>query len=76
MSLTRKELDRAGCDTPGCGHDHTITHFHGRCHPNACVSAAYDKRTGEITIRCARCEQLIAHVAVAGEAGEARSAVQ
>lgn len=68
--LTKKDLDAAGCSTPGCQHDHTILHFRGRCHPHGPVSALYDRRSGEIVISCARCQKLIARVAVAGGLGE------
>ena len=65
MSLTQKELNDAGCFTPHCNHDHSVIYFHGRCHPQAPVAASYEKATGEIVIRCARCEMMIAKIAVA-----------
>lgn len=70
MSITRKELDRAGCGTPGCSHDHSVVYFHGKCHLSAPVEASYEKATGEIVMRCARCQELIVRVAVAGEPQE------
>jgi hypothetical protein len=65
-TLTRQDLDAVRCRVAGCQHDHGVLYFHGSCHPNSPVWACYEKQTGEIVIRCGKCEQLIARVAVAG----------
>ena len=63
--LTRLELDRGGCDTPNCGHDHSVLFLHSRCHPYAAVEACYEKGSGCVVLRCARCKQLVARIQVA-----------
>jgi hypothetical protein len=65
--LTRQTLADQGCGTPFCGHDHTVLFLHSRCHVNGGTSVSYDKRTGELTIVCARCKTLVAKVKVAEE---------
>jgi hypothetical protein len=62
--LTRKELDEATCQSPGCTHqDHGPLHLHSRCHPSAGTRVAYAQ--GILTIRCRKCEAFIAQVLVA-----------
>lgn len=65
MALTQIDLDAMGCDTPDCGHDHTILFLHAGCHPSAGSRAAYDKRTGVLALRCRRCERTVVEIAVA-----------
>ena len=72
MALTRDELDQGGCGTPGCAHDHSVMFLVARCHPNAGSTVMYDKRTGNIRVMCARCEDPIADVAVAKSAADAK----
>lgn len=64
MSLTRKDLDNAGCAVPACGHDHSVIYLHARCHLNAKLSVCYEKATGELVIRCGECEELIQRMMV------------
>lgn len=63
--LTRAELDRAGCDNPNCGHDHTVLFLHPVCHTGGGVEVAYDKRIGLLAIRCNVCGRRVAEVEVA-----------
>lgn len=65
LALTRRQLDVAGCDTPNCGHDHSVLFLTGRCHQRG-VEAKYVKATGEIEIRCRVCKKPVVNVAVAG----------
>lgn len=67
QTLTREQLDQGGCATPDCGHDHTVLYLHGRCHPSAGARVSYDKRTGNISVVCRRCNEPIAEIAVAGK---------
>lgn len=67
--LTRVELDRAQCATPGCTHeDHSELFLHARCHMNAGLQVSYSLVTGTLKIACLTCDTPIAVVAVA--AGE------
>lgn len=75
MALTRVELDQGGCGTPGCQHDHTVLYLHGRCHPSAGARVSYDKRAGNISVVCRRCDAPIAEIAVASGMQEASSYV-
>jgi hypothetical protein len=65
--MTRQELDVARCMTPGCNHESCEVFLHGRCHPHAAVEANYTKGTGILTVRCARCKLLVAHLQIARE---------
>jgi hypothetical protein len=65
MALTQRELADIGCDTPNCKHDHSQIFFNPRCHPNSHVEAYYDKASGTVIIRCARCTQFVVAVEVA-----------
>jgi hypothetical protein len=63
--LTRRQLDSAGCQVPGCDHR---AHpgglaLHPRCHINAGTWVWYD--AGVLTIRCKKCEALVCKIAVA-----------
>lgn len=63
--LTRTDLDRMGCDAPGC--DHTSHQGpmvpRGRCHPSAGTWCYY--QDGVLTVRCRICELMILEIAVA-----------
>lgn len=63
--LTKAALDIAGCDTPNCGHDHSVVFLTPACHPGGGVEIAYDKRTGHLRITCNVCERRVAEVEVA-----------
>lgn len=65
MALTREQLDQSGCDSPNCGHDHTVLYLHGACHPSAGSRVSYDKRTGNVRVVCRRCDEPIAEISVA-----------
>ena len=67
MALTRKELDRMQCGTPGCEEEHSVLFFHAACHPGAGTWARYE--AGEVTVECARCRQVVAVIAVADGTG-------
>lgn len=72
MALTRVELDKGGCETPGCRHDHTVLYLHGRCHQSAGQRVSYDKRTGNVRVVCRRCDELVVEIAVAATAADRR----
>jgi hypothetical protein len=57
--LTQRELNTAGCDTPNCGHDHTVLYMHQACHMGAALTASYNKTTGLLTLYCAECDDPI-----------------
>lgn len=66
MALGRDRLDtmRCGMEHPdGEPCDHSALYFHSRCHPRYPTWAVYSD--GELTIKCAACDQTIAVVAVA-----------
>lgn len=65
MPLHREQLDRAGCATPNCGHDHTVLFLSGECHPGASGNISYSKLTGTISVTCFVCDKPVAEVAVA-----------
>ncbi len=61
--LTRRDLDRMQCATPGCTSSHGPLVMHGACHPAAATWAQYE--AGELTVSCAQCKRMIAVVAIA-----------
>lgn len=67
MPLTCEALDAAGCDNPGCRHDHTVIYLHALCHPSAGSRVSYDKRSGMARVECRRCSDLVAEIAVAAD---------
>lgn len=52
---TRSRLDKMGCSTPNCGHDHSVLYLVPVCHEDAGLEARYEKRTGHLILECARC---------------------
>ena len=44
--LTRRALDHTGCDTPDCGHDHSVPYLSQECHPRTGVEVRYEKAGG------------------------------
>jgi hypothetical protein len=64
--LTRRDLDAAQCQVPGCTHtEHEAgpgLAIHGRCHPGAGTIAWY--RAGVLTFRCKKCECIVVDIAV------------
>lgn len=65
LRLTQAILDASGCDTPHCGHDHSVLFIKGYCHPRAGVAAAYYKATGTLKITCSKCDKPITEIEVA-----------
>lgn len=64
--LTRADLDRGQCESPGCDHSsHGPLALSGRCHPRAAVEVWYDAAEGTLTLRCHRCQLAVSRVAVA-----------
>lgn len=61
-ALDLVKAQRKGCMTPGCTHHHEQDplFLHGRCHPEAGLSAAAYK--GSILMFCKRCHKFIAKV--------------
>lgn len=65
-TFRRKDLDRMGCDSPGCDHTaHEGLVFHPACHPGTPTWAEYSAMTGAVTLRCAVCAADVARIAVA-----------
>jgi hypothetical protein len=48
--LTRKDLDRQRCRTPGC--ECSGIRFVANCHPEEGFQASYDKATGSLKLTC------------------------
>lgn len=65
MALTREQLDKLGCNTPGCTCDDSELVIRSRCHDEAPTWAWYDKRDGTLTVKCAVCDSTVAVVQVA-----------
>jgi ribosomal protein S27E len=67
--VTKEDLERlseAGCQTPGCKHDHAQTlYVHAQCHPSGKIEVSYTRGSGFIHIACGVCGQIIADIAVA-----------
>jgi hypothetical protein len=64
--LTRQDLDRVGCEKPGCDHTaHDGLYLHSHCHPGHPTWTHYSAVSGTITIECAECDQPIVRIAVA-----------
>jgi hypothetical protein len=63
--LSQALLDVTGCDEPDCNHDHSVIHLQPRCHPQAGMSVAYHKATGNLDIRCKKCNAPAAVIGVA-----------
>ena len=65
MTLTRLDLDSAGCGAVGCTHtQHPSLFLHSKCHPSAGTWIEY-RRDGLLRITCRKCKAHVAHVAVA-----------
>ncbi len=66
MPLTRKELDEVGCQDPKCDHSTDGEMFlHSRCHVEADLQVAYDRRAGVLNCYCGACDELLVSIAVA-----------
>jgi len=55
-AIGRAELDRMGCETPNCTHDHSLLYMSPFCHPQAGCLAIYDKKDGILILQCSTCE--------------------
>jgi hypothetical protein len=64
-ALTQVELNASGCGMPDCGHDHSVLILHSRCHTRAGTWAEYEKASGILTIKCARCQKIVAQLKIA-----------
>jgi hypothetical protein len=65
-TLSRKDLQNAGCEVPGCTHtDHRELYLYPVCHENAGLEAAYIRESGSLRIRCSVCKKLVANIQVA-----------
>jgi hypothetical protein len=56
-SLTRVELDKAGCSEPNCTNDHSVLYMAQGCHPTAGVDAKYEKASGTLMFKCHECDK-------------------
>ena len=66
--LSTHDLDGMQCSTPGCdcgAHDGEMW-IHAKCHPDSPTYACYHSATGNLDITCAKCNQLVASIAVSG----------
>ena len=63
--LTQQDLKDLTCAEPGCTHDshENGLALHSRCHPSQPTWAWY--KDGVLTVRCSRCESVVATIAVA-----------
>jgi hypothetical protein len=66
MPLTRADLDRTTCDSPGCNCSTGGIYFHSRCHPDAPTWARYENSI--LTVECAVCETTVTEIVVARSA--------
>jgi hypothetical protein len=66
-ALYREDLNKTGCSTPSCGHDHNELTFHSLCHPESPTWTTYNKEAGTFAISCSRCDKTVALVNVASK---------
>lgn len=62
MLLTKLELDRMHCTTPGCNCGGESVVLTAGCHRGAGTEAEY--REGILNLRCERCKGIFASIAV------------
>lgn len=60
--LTYRDLDKMGCDTPNCAHDHSVIYLHARCHMKSGVAVRYEKRGAQLVIECLKCSREMARI--------------
>ena len=53
--LFKEDMDSAGCDDPGCTHDHSVLYLHAQCHPRTGCVVRYKKEEGQMIVSCLRC---------------------
>ena len=61
----KADLDRAGCEIPNCGHDHSRIFLSCRVHVRCGADVCYDKTLGHLIATCCVCGQEIARIAPA-----------
>ena len=72
-ALTRADIERGTCKRRGCDHStHGPSVIRSQCHPRAPFEIAY--YAGVLTVRCARCTQLVNRILVAAEPAPTTSA--
>ena len=64
-ALTRADLIDSRCSNPACNHQGCGLYLVAACHPHSAVDAHYDKTTGVLTMRCHRCKEFVAALAIA-----------
>ena len=64
-ALTRRDLDRFTCQTPGCTCADSQLVLHARCHPRSGTWAIYDSTDGTLTVTCATCNAPTARLQIA-----------
>ena len=66
-TLTRSELNKTGCGNPECGHDHSddILVLHAICHPDTPTWVFYEKVSGNLIVKCAECDNVVARLKIA-----------
>lgn len=63
--LTVSVLDKMGCSSPNCQHDHSELYFAQRCHRGAALEARYVKADHTLVLSCSECEWTVAVIKVA-----------
>lgn len=56
-TVTKEDLNAAGCAQPNCGHDHSVIYLHPGCHVGSTTIARYEKATEELILECNTCEK-------------------
>jgi hypothetical protein len=61
-TVTKQDLNAAGCGSEGCGHDHSVLYLHPGCHVGSATIVRYEKKTEELVIECNTCEKEVVRV--------------
>lgn len=56
MIVTKTELNKAGCGSPGCTHDHSTLFLTAACHPAHGLEVKYVKEKEQLVVTCYVCE--------------------
>jgi hypothetical protein len=61
-TVTKKDLNNAGCGVPNCKHDHSILYLHSSCHIKSPVFIRYEKKDEILVITCGECNKEVVKV--------------
>lgn len=64
MNATSEQLDRMGCGSPRCTHNHDVLYLHSNCHPECDLEVAYHKATHQLLVMCSFCKKKVLAVEV------------